>query len=126
MSTPREGNVVLETLLKEMEDLHFSPQEDYQDEATKIHQFAGDPLAPKSSTSMRLFFNNCNSLQINDLIKIKLNRNRNKNVHVYLGEEEVYSKAEAILKQMCDWEVDVTMLAEPSVAWEKDIPRKAL
>ena len=84
------------------------------------------PLPQKQQGTVRLFYNNCNSLEINNLISDVLQRKRDKQKQQYLQEIENPTKVDRLLRQMKLWEVDVVNLSETCVAWENIVARRVI
>ena len=85
-----------------------------------------NPLPPKRQDTVRLFYNNCNGLEINNLIEDVIRRDRDKKEHKYIQELENPTKFDSIIRQMKTWEVDIVSLAETCVDWGKIIPRRTI
>ena len=89
----------------------------------EIFDFAS-PLPVKQNGSFRLFYNNCNSLEINNSIGDVIKRKRDKTVNQYIQEIENPTKLDRLIRQMKIWGVDVVNLAETCVAWENIVARR--
>ncbi len=94
------------------------------DQELNIFDFSHYPLPPKTRSTLRIFYNNINGLEINKAVEIKLNNKTIKRRHEIIKEVESFTKVEAFLKQMYDWEVDISTLAEPGIEWRDAIPKK--
>ena len=75
---------------------------------------------------IRLFYNNCNGIEINLLIKSKIQLKVNKANEKYLGEEQSVAKFDAIMATMKDWKVNMCCLSGTDTAWEHSTTRKAV
>ena len=84
------------------------------------------PLQTKKEGTIRVFYNNCNSLEINNTIGVYLKQKKDKQRYNYMIDVEAPTKLDSIIRQMKIWEVDVCMLAETCVAWDKKIPRRVI
>ena len=96
------------------------------DKELAIFDFSHYPLPVKATNSIRVFYNNINSLEINSAIAAVANNKKNKNKHEYTDDIETYTKIESFLKQMSTWDVDISLLSEPCVEWRDSIPRKVI
>ena len=89
----------------------------------------GDPLRNNTGKIIRLYYNNCNGIEINLLVKSQINNKIRKN-DSYLGEEQSSSKFDAIAEIIKDWEVNICCLAGTDTAWEhrstKDAVKRVL
>ena len=92
----------------------------------KIFDFSHFPLPNRSNKTMRIFYNNVNGLEINQMIATKIQNSKQKQTQQYLGEIESHSKIEALIQQMYIWEVNVTALVEPCVEWRDRLPRETI
>ena len=84
------------------------------------------PLPEKSPGILRLFYNNCNSLEITNTIGVYLKSQKDKIKHKYIKNVETPTKLDSLIQQMCRWEVDIVSLAEMCIAWEKQVPRRVI
>jgi len=84
------------------------------------------PLPTKGSSTLRLFYNNCNGLAINNTIGIYLQQKRDKVTYNYVTDVEAPTKVDSLIRQMKIWGVDVVNLAELCIAWEKQVPRQVV
>ncbi len=84
------------------------------------------PLPKKGSSTLRLFYNNCNGLAINNTIGIYLQQKRDKVTYNYVTDVEAPTKVDSLIRQMNIWSVDVVNLAELCIAWEKQVPRQVV
>ena len=73
----------------------------------------------KKGKYVRIFFNNCNGLQVNKLITSKMIQKKTKKDKKFLGRTTSDSKAEKMIDQMCSWKIDLVCLSETNVAWVK-------
>ena len=94
------------------------------DEDLKLFDFTHYPVPVTTKNEIRLFYNNVNGLEINTAIEAVVNNKRRQKQHEFVQNLEQYTKLEAFVKQMSQWEVDVSVLAEPCVEWRDTIPRK--
>ena len=78
----------------------------------------------KKGKYVRIFFNNCNGLQVNKLITSKMIQKKTKKDKKFLGRTTSDSKAEKMIDQMCNWKIDLVCLSETNVAWENDTARR--
>ncbi len=83
-------------------------------------------LPKKLEGVMRLFYNNCNGIEINTTIGSYLKQKSERKRYNYLTDIEVPTKLDGILRQMKLWDVDVTALSEICVAWEEVAPRRVI
>ena len=90
------------------------------------HKFVGDELRNGMGKIVRVYFNNCNGLEINRLINEQIKQNFEKKEKEYLGEVSLHTKVEALLSTMKDWEVDICCLAGTDIAWEHKAAKKAV
>ena len=81
--------------------------------------FVWDALTPNDGRVLRLFYNNCNGLEMNRLIRAQVGQKFNKKKLKYLGEEQNHSKCEGIMATMAEWQVNICCMAVIDVAWEK-------
>ena len=72
------------------------------------------------------FYNNCNGLEVNNLISTYIQQKRDKITYNYLKDNDVPTKLDSLLQQMKLWDTDVIMLSETCVAWEERIPRRVI
>ncbi len=84
------------------------------------------PLPKKTNNTIRIFYNNCNGVEINNTIGVYLKQQRDKQKHSYIQDIESPTKLDSIIRQMKRWEVDVVTLAETCVAWENKVPRRVI
>ena len=82
-----------------------------------LHKFYGDKVTSRSEhTTLRLFYNNCNGLEVTKVVaecmKLKANKKKTK----YLGMIKTQGKFGFIMDQMKQWQVNITCLAETGVA----------
>ena len=83
------------------------------------YSFVGDKLKENNGSIIRLFYNNCNGIEINRLINQKVQEHFERKEKKYLGENSVYSKFEGIVATMKEWEVNICCLSSTDAAWEK-------
>ena len=84
------------------------------------------PLVEKTKDTLRLFYNNCNGVEINQVIESLLQQERDKKKFNYLQDIEIPTKLDGLLRQMKAWSVDIVSLSEFCVAWEDHVPRRAV
>ena len=84
------------------------------------------PLQEKQKNVLRLFYNNCNGIEINNMVEDVIRRQRDKIQHNYLLEMENPTKLDGIIRQMLSWEVDIAALAETCVDWDQIVPRRTI
>ncbi len=84
------------------------------------------PLPEKQEGILRVFYNNCNGLEINRTIGEFIKQKKEKKQYNYLKDTEVPTKVDGIVRQMKMWEVDLVSLAELCVAWEDSAPRRVI
>jgi len=84
------------------------------------------PLPEKKSGVIRLFYNNCNGLEINNTVGTFLQQKKDKIKYNYVLDTEAPTKVDSIVRQMKLWEVDVVSLSETCVAWENKVPRRVI
>ena len=94
-------------------------------ESLAIFDFSS-PLPIKHDGTWRLFYNNCNGLEINAAISSYIKQKREKKTFQYLKDIETPTKVDGILRLMKIWEVDLATLAEVCVAWEESAPRRVI
>ena len=73
--------------------------------------------------SMRIIYNNCNGLQMNEYVKAKIKENKSKKEQRYLAESSQYTKIRGIVGIMKDWSANVLCLSETQTAWESAITK---
>ena len=66
------------------------------------------------------------SLEINRAVDTIINNKKLKRKNDIIHDLVSYTKLEAFVKQMFNWEVDVSAIAEPCVEWRDAIPRKII
>ena len=81
------------------------------------------PLPTKGADTMRLFYNNCNGIEINNTIRKYMYQKRQMIKQRYLKDTCIMSKLDMIIQQNKRWDVDIICLAEINVAWEDKTPR---
>ena len=88
---------------------------------------AGGPVEemflPPDPGSMRILYNNCNGLQINEYIKNRLREKKQKRDQKYLYESRYNTKIGGVIGAMKALSVNVLCLSETQTAWEKRITR---
>ncbi len=94
------------------------------DEELQIFDFTHFPLPNREGSSLRIFYNNINGLEINSAIASSINNRKQKVRKQYLADVETHTKVEAMLKQMYTWDVNITALSEPCIEWRDSLPRK--
>ena len=91
----------------------------------ELFDFSG-PLPKKHNSTLRIFYNNCNGVEINNMIGIQLKQKRDKIKYNYVRDTEAPTKVDSLVRQMKVWDVDVVNLAEMCVDWGKKIPRRTI
>lgn len=111
----------------ELENTDNRPEweEEYLERSAELFQFS-HPLPEKKPGTLRVFYNNCNGLAINNTIGQFLKQKKDKGVHGYIQDIAVPTKVDGIIRQMKNWQVDIISLAELCVAWEDKIPRQVI
>ena len=92
----------------------------------EVSDFSNYPLPTKSNKVIRIFCNNINGLEINLAIATVVNNKKIQRKREFLTELESYTKLEAFIKQVHEWEVDISVLAEPCIEWRDIIPQKVV
>ena len=82
---------------------HISSTDECDDE----YKFVGDEIRKNTGKIIRLFYNNCNGIEINLLVKSQIQNKVNKINDKYLGEEQSTAKFDAIMATMKDWGVNI-------------------
>ena len=88
--------------------------------------FVGDELAKKNKTTLRIYYNNCNSLAINDLINTKRRQKEEKKKRRFLGESKEDSKFEQMMEQLMKWEINIGCLSETCTDWSIPITKTVI
>ena len=83
-------------------------------------------LPEKQSKIMRIFYNNCNGLEINKAITTVIQGKTDKKTHGYIKDIEAPTKIDGLIRQMKAWNVDIVNLSETCVAWEDSSPRRTI
>ncbi len=102
-----------------------SEQDAILDQCLALFDFSV-PLPEKQADTIRIFYNNCNGLEINSLINDVLKRQREKKRYQYLRDIENPTKLDKLLKKMKLWDVDLANLSETCVAWENIAARRVV
>ena len=98
--------------------------EEHLQRSSTLFQFS-HTLPEKRPGTLRLFYNNCNGIAINNTIGQFLKQKKDKKgVNGYIQDMAIPTKLDGILRQMKNWDVDILSLAELCVAWEDKIPRQ--
>lgn len=84
------------------------------------------PLPIKEARHLRIFYNNCNGVEINNTMGIYLKQQKDKYKYNYIEDVEAPTKVDGIIRQMKLWKVDLVCLSEMSVAWEESAPRRVI
>ena len=92
------------------------------DACLEIFDFS-KPLPPKGNDTLRVFYNNCNGIEINNTMQVHLKQKKDKLKHKYLIDVEAPTKLDSLIRQMKVWEVDLANFSELCIAWEKQAPR---
>ena len=82
------------------------------------NKYAGDKLNENDGTTLRILYNNCNSLEINNLIHEKMKFKFEKKKRKFIGQMRQNSKTEIILDNAKKIQANIICLAETCVAWE--------
>ena len=90
----------------------------------QIYDYSHYPVPIKDSKTIRIFYNNVNGLQINGAIESIVNNRSRQQKDSFISELEMYTKLEAYIKQMYDWNIDISAMTEPCIEWRNVIPRK--
>ena len=107
-------------------DPHYSDiEETILQQSLELFDFSL-PLPDKPESCLRLFYNNCNGLEINNTIGVFLKQKQDKIKYNYLIDVEAPTKVDSLIRQMKRWNVDIVNLAETCVAWECKVPRKVI
>ena len=96
------------------------------EEELKIFDFSHFPLPKRNDDTLRVFYNNINGLEINEAIDTVIKRSKIKQKYDIITDIETHTKAEAFLKQIYTWEVNICALAEPCIEWRDSLPRKVI
>ena len=116
-----EGNNTKEPVnLKIADDSYYTSD---IDEELKLFDYSNYPVPAKDTNITRIYYNNINGLEINAAIEAVANNTKQKNTNKFLRDLESYTKLETYIKQMQDWQTDISILAEPCVEWRDIIPR---
>ena len=83
-------------------------------------------LPEKQPKKMRIFYNNCNGLEINKAITTVIQGKTEKETYSYIKDIEAPTKIDSLVRQMKVWNVDVVNLSETCVAWEDNSPRRTI
>ena len=84
------------------------------------------PLPDKQDKCLRIFYNNCNGLEINNTIGVFLKQKKDKITYNYLLDAEAPTKVDSIIRQMKVWNIDVVNLVETCIAWDSKVPRRVI
>ena len=76
--------------------------------------------------TLRLLYNNCNGLQVNEYFKSQLRQKAQKKKEEYLNETKEITKVGGVIGAMKMLSVNVMCLSETQTAWEKGIVRQAI
>ena len=102
------------------------PDHDFElQQSLEIFDFSA-PLPTKREGVLRVFYNNCNGMEINNTIGVFLQQKKDKQKYNYLRDVEAPTKVDSIIRQMKVWEVDVVKLSEMCIAWDQKIPRRVV
>ena len=94
-----EGGLLVEEVSMRTSKSEVFPSHGSEDEE-EIFSFVGDAISINDGSVLRLFFNNCNGLEVNELIKGQVQERFRKKDKKYLGEDNCYSKCESIIATM--------------------------
>ena len=92
------------------------------DDSLELFDFSS-PLPKKDQGTLRLFYNNCNGLEITNMIGAYVKQKKDKKTYNYLKDTESPTKLDGLLQKMILWDVDAVGLAETCIAWEDSVPR---
>ena len=92
-------------------------------EELRLFDFTHYPVPGKETNTTRIFYNNINGLEINAAIATAAHNKKQQRDNDFLKDLESYTKLEAFVKQMYDWQTDISILAEPCIEWRDVIPR---
>ena len=84
------------------------------------------PLPQKKKGPWRIFYNNCNGVEINGTVGTYLKQKREKKTYNYIQDIEAPTKLDGIIRQMKVWDVDILEIAEMCTAWEEVVPRRVV
>ena len=85
-----------------------------------VLKFVGDGFDTKeNSTQLRIYYNNCNGVEIHKLALSKMRLNKVKRTKRFSGEMLLDTKAEQMMYQLFEWNANIICLGETNVAWEK-------
>ena len=99
--------------------------DDCLDDCLELFEFS-TPLPEKGRSTLRLYYNNCNGIEINRAIHTFIKTRRDKIKYNYIKDIEAPTKIDNIIRQMKVWGVDISCLAELCVAWEDSSPRRVI
>ena len=123
MITLNQGNEQKKTYRSTSENQRINSDNTIElEECLKIFDFSR-PLPPKGDETLRVFYNNCNGIEINNTMQVYLKQKKDKAKHNYLLDVESPTKLDSLIRQMKVWDVDLVNLAELCTAWEKQAPR---
>ena len=83
-------------------------------------------LPEKNPKVIRLFYNNCNGISINNTIHTYLYQKRQKQKQRYLKDIDIPTKLDRLIQLTQGWETDIVCLAETNTAWEEKTPRRVI
>ena len=90
---------------------------------TREGRFAAEMFRPPAPGAMRILYNNCNGLQMNEYIKNKLRQKKQKQDKKCLQEAQQHITISGLIGAMKALSVNVLCLSETQIAWEKRITR---
>ena len=95
-------------------------------EKDDVYKFYGDQLQENNGKKLRIYYNNCNGLEINQLIAKKMQQKKDRKAKKYIGCVKDATKAEKMLGKLSEWDVNTACIAETCVAWEQPASKKYL
>ena len=90
-----------------------------------LQQFEFTAPLPKKNeqTTIRIFCNNCNGLEINNAIGEYLGAKREKATQTCIREIDTITKIDKLIRYMKQWKVDISCLAEVWMDWMETSPK---
>ena len=82
------------------------------------------PFPKKNETrTIQLFYNNCNSLEINKAIGEFFFVKRQQKAQKYIQNIELITKIDKLIRYMKQWKVDISCLSEVCIDWSESAPK---
>ena len=100
-------------------------QEEMIQESLELFDFSR-PLPIKEDGIWRIYYNNCNGIEINHTLGEYIKQKQEKKQFQYIKEMEGTTKLDGILRQLKNWKVDIAGMAEMCTAWEDLAPRRVV